>query len=740
MKKNIICLTILLGSASLLYAQTNDSISTDLNDVVVVASRKPTKISDLAGTVWVINQEQIAQQAKNGVPLKEALAIMIPGMDVGSQGRSNYGQNMRGRSMLVMIDGVSLNSIRNISRQLDAIDPFNIERVEVLSGASAIYGGNATGGIVNIVTKKALKNGISGETELGLRTGFSGSDDHDWRVAQSIGYKNDKFTGRLAVAFQQNGGAYDADGDQIFADISQLDLQYNQSIDVLATAGYKFNPKHQINGSVQYYRSKYSGDRSLYLGENISVLTKGDASVLEMRDGFDTDKNPGTERVMGTLSYNGTNILGGQDVYVQFASRVEKLGFYPFPGNLTLPSGTSPYMSASQQDTYYSGLKAVLVKDWGKLKLTYGADVDFEKFEGQQNVFDSQKSLSSGGMINHTVLTIDRYPTNHSSSFAGYAQAEYNILPQLKVSGGIRYQDISIKLDDFIGSTQQLQIANGYGNSADNIPGGKSSYNMTMLNAGLLYKINELNQVWTTYSQGVSLADPSKFYGYGNYKFNSATNNWDLSSSVNVKDSPLSGVKTGQLELGYRFRTNNGFKGQISGFISNSDKNIALKRDGLNLWVEVVDQKLRNMGVEAEVSYTNGGFYVGANTLLIKSEVEKNGDWQKQDVSTSGPSKFTAYAGYGFDNWNFRFQTLQSFKYTDGLENVIDSYNTSDLMVAYKLPFGKINLGVQNIFNSDYQTIWSAKSQVLYSAYKVPELFYYAGRGRTFNLSFTYNF
>lgn len=94
-------------------------------------------------------------------------------------------------------------------------------------------------------------------------------------------------------------------------------------------------------------------------------------------------------------------------------------------------------------------------------------------------------------------------------------------------------------------------------------------------------------------------------------------------------------MKTGQFELGYRFRTNNGFKGQISGFISNSDKNIALKRDGLNLWVEVVDQKLRNMGVETEVSYTNGGFYVGANTLLIKSEVEKNGDWQKQDVSTS---------------------------------------------------------------------------------------------------------
>jgi iron complex outermembrane receptor protein len=71
-----------------------------------------------------------------------------------------------------MIDGVSLNSIRTISRQLDAIDPFNIERIEVLSGASSIYGGNATGGIINIITKAPSKKGISGETEVGVRTGL----------------------------------------------------------------------------------------------------------------------------------------------------------------------------------------------------------------------------------------------------------------------------------------------------------------------------------------------------------------------------------------------------------------------------------------------------------------------------------------------------------------------------------------------------------------------------------------
>ncbi|EMZ1909000.1 TonB-dependent receptor plug domain-containing protein, partial [Pseudomonas aeruginosa] len=101
--------------------------------MVVIGSRAPTSISELPGTVWVIEREQLDQQTQAGVPLKEALGQLIPGLDIGSQGRTNNGQNLRGRSVLVMIDGVSLNSSRGISRQFDSIDPFNIERIEVMS-------------------------------------------------------------------------------------------------------------------------------------------------------------------------------------------------------------------------------------------------------------------------------------------------------------------------------------------------------------------------------------------------------------------------------------------------------------------------------------------------------------------------------------------------------------------------------------------------------------------------------
>ncbi|WES98024.1 TonB-dependent receptor [Chryseobacterium arthrosphaerae] len=727
----------LLASGFMFSQNVKDSVaSKGIEDVVIVASRKPTKISEIPGTVWVVQKEKIQEQAKNGVPIKEMLSILIPGMDIGPQGRTNYGQNMRGRSALVMIDGVSLNSIRAISRQLDAIDPFNIERIEVLSGASSIYGGNATGGIINIITKIPSKKGISGETEVGIRTGFMGKDDHDFRAAQSIAGKGEKFFGRLGVAYQQNGGAYGADQKQLFTDITQTDLQYNQSIDILATGGYQFNNKHKITASLQYYNSKFNGDRSLFLGENLSAFTTKNASLLEMRDGFSSDKNVGTERYMGTVAYTGNGILGGQDLYVQFATRGEKLGFYPFPGNLKLEKGSIAYMSSSKQDTYYSGLKALLSKSWRGLNVTYGVDIDFEKFEGTQSVYDIAKTMSSGGLINETKYSLGRYATNHSQSYAGYVQAKYNILPKLQINGGVRYQNIKVKVDDFVGSEQQTQVAVGYGKSASAIPGGESSYNVTLANAGLLYKFNEQHQAWGTFSQGVSLADPAKYYGIGTYKLNGT--HWDVVSSINVKDQPLQAIKTNQFEVGYRVNRG-GFRAQVAGFLSTSDKTVTVDRKTFQILVN--DLKLRNMGIEAEVSYSlSNGVYFGASGLLVKSEVDNKGEWKKQEVYNASPSKLVTYIGYNVQNWSFRFQSLQNFKQKDELNNVIEGYNTSDLMIGYRLSWGKFNLGIQNLFNTDYQTIWSKRSQILYSTYGLPELFNYKGRGRTFNLSYTFEF
>lgn len=128
------------------------------DSMIVSANRTHRTVAEMAQTTWVIEGQEIEQQVQGGKEFKDVLAQLIPGIDVSSQGRTNYGMNMRGRAIVVLIDGVRLNSSRTDSRQLDSIDPFNIEHIEVISGATSLYGGGSTGGLINIVTKRASRS------------------------------------------------------------------------------------------------------------------------------------------------------------------------------------------------------------------------------------------------------------------------------------------------------------------------------------------------------------------------------------------------------------------------------------------------------------------------------------------------------------------------------------------------------------------------------------------------------
>ena len=122
----------------LLLASTLPALAaqSDEDSIIVSANRTHRTVAEMAQTTWVIEGQEIEQQVQGGKEFKDVLAQLIPGIDVSSQGRTNYGMNMRGRAIVVLIDGVRLNSSRTDSRQLDAIDPFNIEHIEVITGAT----------------------------------------------------------------------------------------------------------------------------------------------------------------------------------------------------------------------------------------------------------------------------------------------------------------------------------------------------------------------------------------------------------------------------------------------------------------------------------------------------------------------------------------------------------------------------------------------------------------------------
>jgi iron complex outermembrane receptor protein len=109
----------------LLLSLTLPAIAAEEENLIVSANRSQRTVAEMAQTTWVIEGSEIEQQVQ-GEEFKDVLAQLIPGIDVSSQGRTNYGMNMRGRAIVVLIDGVRLNSSRTDSRQLDSIDPFNI--------------------------------------------------------------------------------------------------------------------------------------------------------------------------------------------------------------------------------------------------------------------------------------------------------------------------------------------------------------------------------------------------------------------------------------------------------------------------------------------------------------------------------------------------------------------------------------------------------------------------------------
>lgn len=717
------CLLAMLAPTAWAEEQKND------DQLVVSASRSHRSVAEMAQTTWVIEGQEIEQQVQGGKEIKDVLSQLIPGMDVSSQGRTNYGMNLRGRSMMVMIDGVRLNSSRSDSRQLDSIDPFNIAHIEVISGATSLYGGGSTGGLVNIVTKKGQEE-KQVELQLGGKTGFNSSSDHDENVSAAVSGGTDKAFGRLSVSYQRYGGWYDGKGDEVLIDNTQTGLQYSDRIDLMGTGTINIDDHQQLQLTTQYFNSESDGKHGLYLGQNFSAVT-GNGQAYNSGN-LDSDRIPGTERHLINLQYSNTDFWG-QDLVAQVYYRDESLTFYPFP---TLSGGKVTSIGASQQKTdFYGGKLTLNSKPIDSLTLTYGFDADHESFNANQQFFNLALAQQSGGMTLQNAYNVGRYPSYTTTNLAPFMQASYDIDPMFTLSGGVRYQYTENKVDDFVGYAQQQGIANGLATSADAVPGGKTDYNNALFNAGLLAHLTERQQTWFNFSQGFEIPDLAKYYGSGTYKL--VNGHYQLQKSVNVNDSKLDGIKVDSYELGWRYNGDN-LRTQLAAYYSLSDKTITINKTDMTISMNT--DKRRIYGMEGAVDYffDDSEWSTGATFNLIKSETKTDGKWEKLTVDTASPSKATAYVNWAPGDWTVRVQSQQTFDVSDSQGRKLDGYNTIDVLSSYALPVGKVSFSVENLLDKDYTTVWGQRAPILYSpTYGAPELYSYKGRGRTFGLNYS---
>ncbi|SDU06543.1 TonB-dependent receptor [Halopseudomonas salegens] len=697
-----------------------------LDALVVVGSRTPAQISEIPGTVWVLEGEELEEQFRAGQDLKTVLGKLVPGMDLAPETRTNYGQNMRGRSVLVMIDGVSLNGSRGLSRQFDSIDPFNVERIEVLSGASAIYGGGSTGGIVNIISKKGHAGSTRFSTELGGSSGFNNSEDRTLRAGQAIAGGNERISGRLAIAAQDKGAMVDGNGNPIMPDISQTDLQFNRSVDILGSTQIRIDDNQRLDLMAQLYDSGYNGDQGVWLGPYLSEINNPD-----IRDGFSSDREPGTERYMVNLAYQHLDFLG-HTAYVQASVRNEESSFHPYPyQRASLPQS---YFGASRQDTRQYLLKGLLAKNLGKVKLSYGVDLDREDFAASQMIFDNASSFPSGGLVFNEEFTVDRYPDYRVEGIAAYLQGEWQATDRLQLNAGIRQRYARLEMEPFIGTQQAVEAERGLVEGADAIPGGESDYDVTLLNAGAIYKLNNGHQIWANVSQGFEIPDPGKVAGRGSYSLQG--NRYILTNSLNIDDNPIPGLKTNQVEFGWRTYQAR-WDAQLASYYTWSDKEAQTNRTTLT--VDVVDRKTRDYGIEGALNWrADEQWSFGASAHYVRSEIEDStGSWQKNLVTAASLPNATAFVRWQKNRSSVRLQGAKAFDISDDAGDKIEGYTTFDLMASHPLPLGQLDLAVTNLLDTQYDTVWGQRAQLFYG---FESLFDFKGQGRTYTLTYSVDY
>ncbi|WP_296181120.1 TonB-dependent receptor [Pseudomonas sp. UBA1879] len=703
-KPRLTFLLPLFGSVTLPAAaeqneNTEPSGTLNLSDVVVSATRTRESIASIPGSIQVIDAAQIRKQSIAGRRVSDIVGQLVPGLAPGTGGMSNFGQTLRGRSLLLLIDGVSQNATRDNFRQLNSISPESIERIEVISGASSIYGAGASGGIINIITKRN-----QGET-LGLRSkvGISAANNMQsqgfaYEAFQSVTARTGPWDGYLSAALTQRNDQFDGNGKRIAQDTSQGSNMDTETYDLQARFGYELDAERALRLSLQDYKdqqkSRYSKDpKTRDEAVAIRALILGD--------------QPHTRNQAINLDYSDSDFF---EQSLQLESYWRRADALFFPDLRRGKAGVSN--NNSVQNVY--GLRAAIQTPLPSIgnatgNLVWGADYDHERSRQRGDQYNVE-----GLTYRKTGTTFELGPDLETTTKALFGQVSFD-LGDWTVRGGTRRAWIESEVSDSIAYGEIVRTGRW-----SPLPGETLKYDATLYNLGAVYRLSETHEIFANFSQGFSLPDIQRYLR-------------DVSSTYDISQLNAQALKVDSHELGWRVNGNN-WQGQIAVYENTSD--VTQFYDAQDRVLRLINQKERARGFETDVAYRLSDVWSAGGTYSwVKGETRQAGKWIDLPATRVSPAKTTVFAEYAPDSYSIRLQALHLASYDaaakDNNGRPIKGYTLFDLLGSRRLSVGRMEGGIYNVNNRQYHALFSQATA------RAP--FSYA-QGRTVGISYALDF
>ncbi len=633
-----------------------------LETIEVTASRGLSSFEATPAASTIVSEETLEQQSTLTSDLGAILSQSVPGLGPTTHSLSTVAQTLRGREPMVLIDGVPQSlQLRDGKHALRNIDVSAIERVEVLRGATGIYGFGATGGVINIITKRPEKGEVRHTTEVTLGASTEHFDDSlRSKLVQSVEGGEGRFDYLGSFSVENTEGFFDADGDRIPPDPQgQGGLADSRAYDVLAKVGFEPDQLQRYQVTVNYYDIKQDTDYVTVPGD----ISEGIKSRAER--GQVPGKDSGTENIQATFEYSHADVLGsGVKAQLYYRDFMTRYRYFDAPVYVT---GGQSFIDSQRLGSRLDITTPHQLFQGGRF--IWGLDLLHETTE---------QPLEDGRTF---------APEMVQDSVGPFVQGEFFLSDSVTLNAGARYEHFWLDVDDFT-------TFNG-----TPIEGGNLTYDDLVFNIGGIWDIDSSWSAVANFSQGFTVPEAGR-----------AFRNAQPGDSVEGLRPEAQIVDN--YELGLRYYGDNW---QATGtlFYSESDLGTSYNDAGSLVALEVVRAPERIYGVEltADVTLTDT-LLIGGTTTWYEGKHDANGDGRINEYlpgNRIAPLKLTAYAEHQTrPNWANRLQAehVGSRDRFDGFNRFglgeVDSYTVLDLVSSYKLRKGTLNFAVNNLLNEDY--------------------------------------